>query len=85
MVQVVHLCHEECHTARQENEHELQRKLHIPYDNKWSLRHLDVKGCDIAAEVIKLLDTPSYHLTVVVKSFGETAGITEALLHEGIN
>ena len=31
-----------------------------------SLRHLDVKGCDIAAEVIKLLNTLSSSLTVVV-------------------
>lgn len=50
-----------------------------------SLRHLDVKGCDIAAEVIKLLNTLSSSLTVVVKSYDETAGITEALLYEGTN
>ena len=50
-----------------------------------SLSHFSIKGCDVAVKAIKLLNTPSYHLTVVVKSHDETAGITKALLNEGIN
>ena len=50
-----------------------------------SFSHFNIKGCDIAAKAIRLLNTASYHLNVVVKSHDEAAGITEALLNEGID
>ena len=50
-----------------------------------SLSHFNIKGCDIVAKAIRLLNTASYHLNVVVKSHDEAAGITEALLNEGID
>ena len=50
-----------------------------------SSKHFNVKGCDIAAKAIKLLNTPSYHLTVVVKPCDNVAEVTQALLDEGID
>ena len=50
--------------------------------------YFKVKGCDIAAKAIKLLNTSSYHLMVVLRPFESTTGveeITQALLKEGID
>ena len=47
----------------------------------------NVKGCDIAAKAIKLLNTPSasYHLTVNVKPCDNAEEVRKALLSEGID
>ena len=52
-----------------------------------SSKDFDVKGCDIAAKAIKLLNTPSasYHLTVNVKPCDNAEEVTKALLSEGID
>ena len=52
-----------------------------------SMKYFKVKGCDIAAKAIKLLNTPSYryHLIFVVKPSQDVAEITQALLSEGID
>ena len=46
-----------------------------------------VKGCDIAARAIKLLNTPSYHLLVVLRpcEAKHVAEVTQDLLREGID
>ncbi|KAL9989485.1 hypothetical protein ACROYT_G004043 [Oculina patagonica] len=49
-----------------------------------SSKYFKVKGCDIAAKAIKLLNSPSYHLTVIVKPCDNVEHITQALLDEGI-
>ena len=52
-----------------------------------SLKYFKVKGCDIAAKAIKLLNSPShmYQLTFAVKPSENIAEITQALLSEGID
>ena len=52
-----------------------------------TMKYLKVKGCDIAAKAIKLLNTPSYsyHLIFAVKPSQNVAEITQALLSEGID
>ena len=52
-----------------------------------SLKYFKVKGCDIAAKAIKLLNSASYkyHLTFIVKPKENVAEITEALQNEGID
>jgi len=52
-----------------------------------SSEYFSLKGCDIAAKAIKLLNTPSasYHLTVIVKSRDNVKEVEKALLLEGIN
>jgi len=51
-----------------------------------SLKYFKVKGCDIAAKAVKLLNTTShmYNLVFVVKPGQDVAEITHALLSEGI-
>lgn len=51
-----------------------------------SLKFFKVKGCDIAARAIKLLNKTScgYHLIFVVKPSQDVAKATEALLSEGL-
>lgn len=52
-----------------------------------SSKDFNVKGCDIAAKAIKLLNTPSasYHLTVNVKPCDNAEEVRKALLSEGID
>ena len=52
-----------------------------------SSKYFNVKGCDIAAKAIKLLNTPSasYHLTVNLKPWDNVEEVTKALLGEGID
>lgn len=52
-----------------------------------SSEDFNVKGCDIAAKAIKLLNTPSasYHLTVNVKPCENAEEVRKALLSEGID
>ena len=50
-----------------------------------SSKYFKVKGCDIAAKAIKLLNDPSFHLIFVVKPSENAAEITQALLSEGID
>lgn len=52
-----------------------------------SLKYFKVKGCDIAAKAIKLLNTPSnmYQLVLAVKPSQNVSEITQALLSEGID
>ena len=52
-----------------------------------SSKYFKVKGCDIAAKAIKLLNTPSasYHLTVNVKPCDNPEEVRKALLGEGID
>ena len=48
----------------------------------------EVKGCDIAAKAIKLLNKPSYHLRVVLRPCETEQNVSEikqALLREGID
>ena len=52
-----------------------------------SSKYFKVKGVDIAAQAIKLLNTPSYHLVVVLRpcESEKVAEINQALLNEGID
>lgn len=50
-----------------------------------SSKYFKIKGCDIAAKAIKLLNTSSFHLVFVVKPTENAAEITQALLSEGID
>ena len=52
-----------------------------------SSKYFYVKGCDIAAKAIKLLNSPSasYHLTVNVKPGDNAEEVRKALLGEGID
>ena len=50
-----------------------------------SSKYFKIKGCDIAAKAIKLLNLPSYHLTVIVKPCDDVEGVKQALLSEGID
>ena len=52
-----------------------------------SSKDFDIKGCDIAAKAIKLLNTPSasYHLTVNVKPCDNAEEVTKALLSQAID
>ena len=50
-----------------------------------SSKDFEFKGCDIAAKAIKLLNTPSYHLIVIVKPCDNVAEVRQALLSEGID
>lgn len=50
-------------------------------------KYFKLKGCDIAAKAIKLLNTPSasYHLTVNVKPCDNPEEVRKALLGEGLD
>ena len=50
-----------------------------------SLQYFEIKGCDIAAKAIKLLNSSSYHLIVVVKPCDDVEKVKQALLSEGID
>lgn len=50
-----------------------------------SSKYFNIKGCDIAAKAIKLLNTPSYRLTVIVKPCDNVGEVTQALVSEGID
>ena len=50
-----------------------------------SLKYFKIKGCDIAAKAITLLNSQSYHLTVIVKPCDNIEEVKQALLNEGID
>lgn len=50
-----------------------------------SSKYFKVKGCDIAAKAIKLLQDPSFHLIFVGQPNDNEAELEQALLKEGIN
>ena len=50
-----------------------------------STKYFKVKGCDIAAKAIKLVQDSSYHLLFVGKPNDNAAQLKQALLEEGIN
>lgn len=61
------------------------REFHVLLSG--SSEYFSLKGCDIAAKAIKLLNTPSasYHLTVIVKPCDNVEEVKKALLSEGID
>lgn len=62
-----------------------REKFHVLISG--SLKYFKVKGCDIAARAITLLNTQSslYHLTFVVKPSEDVSEITQCLLAEGLD
>ena len=49
-----------------------------------SSKYFEVKGCDIAAQAVKLLQDSSYHLILVVQPNDDTTELEEAMHKEGI-
>ena len=49
-----------------------------------SAKYFKVKGCDIAAQAVNLLQDSSYHLILVVQPNDDTAELEEAMRKEGI-
>lgn len=50
-----------------------------------SSKYFKIKGCDIAAKAMKLLNAPCFHLVFVLKPTEDAAEITQTLLSEGID